>query len=164
MKKSTIQIGRIVIYSILVCFAKEDEDLTLREYAPMDARDARMMSPLQLAHIGDTVWELLIRSRLAWRGRNVHNMHKDAVAGVNAHAQAQSLLRIEEALTEAEADVVRRGRNAHARHPAPKHQDPADYAMATGLEALFGYLYITGQDERIRSLFAASQEAATCPK
>lgn len=138
--------------------------MTLREFSPMDERDARMMSPLQLAHIGDTVWELLIRSRLAWRGRNVHNMHKDAVAGVNAHAQALSLQRIEASLTQPEQDIVRRGRNAHARHPAPKHQDPADYAMATALEALFGYLYITGQDERIRSLFAASQEAVSCQK
>ena len=138
--------------------------MTLREFSPMDERDARMMSPLQLAHIGDTVWELLIRSRLAWRGRNVHNMHKEAVAGVNAHAQALALQRIEASLTQPEQDIVRRGRNAHARHPAPKHQDPADYAMATALEALFGYLYITGQDERIRSLFAASQEAVSCQK
>lgn len=132
--------------------------MTLREFPAMDRRDARMMSPLQLAHIGDTVWELMIRSRLAFRGRNVHNMHKDAVAGVNAHAQAVALSRIESMLTEDEADVMRRGRNAHARHAAPKHQDPADYAKATGLEALFGYLYLTGQDERIKALFAASQE------
>ncbi|MBR4080340.1 MAG: ribonuclease III [Clostridia bacterium] len=130
----------------------------------MDERDARMMGPLQLAHIGDTVWELMIRSRLAFRGRNVHNMHKDAVAGVNAHAQAVALSRIESMLTEDEADVMRRGRNAHARHAAPKHQDPADYAKATGLEALFGYLYLIGRDERIRTLFAASQEGAPCLK
>lgn len=132
--------------------------MTLREFPAMDVRDARMMSPLQLAHIGDTVWELMIRSRLAFRGKNVHNMHKEAVAGVNAHAQAVAISRIESMLTDGETDVFRRGRNAHARHPAPRHQDPADYALATGLEALFGYLYITGQDERIRSLFAASQE------
>ena len=138
--------------------------MTLREFAPMEPAVARQMSPLQLAHLGDTVWEMMIRSRLVYRGRNVHNMHREAVAGVNAHAQAVALSRFENELTEDEQHILRRGRNAHARHPAPKHQDPADYALATGLEALFGYLYITGQDERIRHLFAVSQEVQTCLK
>lgn len=123
----------------------------------MSPEAARLLNPLQLAHIGDTVWEMLIRTRLVYRGRSVRHMHQDAVAGVNAAAQAKALGRMADVLLEAEQDIVRRGRNSHARHPAPRHQDPADYQAATGLEALMGYLYLTGQDERIRTLFDLSQ-------
>ena len=63
-------------------------------------------------------------------------------------------------LTEEEADVARRGRNAHAHHAAPKNQDAADYRAATALEALIGYLYLTGQEERLLTLFKHSQEDA----
>lgn len=119
--------------------------MSLREFPPIPAQEARQYGPLQLAHMGDTVWEMMIRTRLMFRGRNVRNMHKDAVAGVNAHAQAEAFARMESSLTQEEAEVAKRGRNAHARHPAPKHQDPGDYHAATGLEALFGYLYVTGQ-------------------
>ncbi|MBQ8201087.1 MAG: Mini-ribonuclease 3 [Clostridia bacterium] len=129
----------------------------------MEEKQARMLNPLQLAYIGDTVWDLLVRSRLIYRGRNVRNMHKDAVACVNARAQALAVQRIEAELTEPEADVFRRGRNAHAHHAAPKNQEVADYRAATGLEALVGYLYLTGQEERLLHLFALSQEESTCP-
>lgn len=138
--------------------------MPLREFPAMDEAQARLRSPLQLAHLGDAVWSLLVRQRLIFQGRNVHNMHRDAVAGVNAHAQALALSRMEPLLTDQERDVVRRGRNAHARHPTPKHQDPADYAQATALEALAGYLYLTGQEERLLRLFAVSQEDEPCLK
>lgn len=124
----------------------------------MEETRARMLNPLQLAYIGDAVWELLIRSRVIYRGRSARHVHKDAVACVNAHAQAVALRKIESALTEAEADVARRGRNAHAHHPAPKNQDAADYRAATALEALVGYLYLTGQEDRLLTLFRRSQE------
>ena len=138
--------------------------MSLRESAPMVEEKARLMSPLQLAYIGDTVWDLLIRSRLVYRGFNVRHMHRDAVAGVNAAAQSASLSRIEPLLTEAERGIVQRGRNAHARHPSPRHQDPADYQASTALEALIGYLYLTGQEERLLTLFDLSQkEDKTCP-
>lgn len=137
--------------------------MTLREAQPMEEMKARMLNPLQLAYIGDTVWDLLIRSRLIYQGRNVRNMHRDATACVNARAQAKAAQCIEEALTEAEADVFRRGRNAHAHHAAPKNQDVADYRAATGLEALVGYLYLTGQEERLLHLFKQSQEDNACP-
>lgn len=127
--------------------------MSLREVAPMAEEKARMLSPLQLAYMGDTIWELLIRSRLIYRGLNVRHMHQGAVDGVNAAAQAAALASIADELTEAEAAIVQRGRNAHARHPSPKHQDPADYQAATALEALVGYLYLTGQDERLMTLF-----------
>lgn len=134
--------------------------MELRESPPMGPEQARLLNPLQLAYIGDTVWDLMIRSRLIYRGRNVHNMHRDATAGVNARAQARALERIWETLTDDEADIARRGRNAHARHPAPRNQDPADYRAATGLEALVGFLYLTGQEERLMALFRSSQEEA----
>ncbi len=134
--------------------------MTLRESAPMEVSRARMLNPLQLAYIGDGVWELLVRSRLIYMGRSARHVHKDAVACVNAHAQCEAFRRIEEMLTEEEADVARRGRNAHAHHAAPKNQDAADYRAATALEALIGYLYLTGQEERLLTLFKHSQEDA----
>lgn len=138
--------------------------LSLREFAPMTPEEARLMNPLQLAYMGDTVWELLIRSRAMARRLTVRHMHQAAVSGVNAQAQARALERIAAELTEAEADVVRRGRNAHPHHASPKHQDPADYKAATGLEALIGYLYLSGQEERLLTLFRlARQEDDACP-
>ena len=136
----------------------------LREFPDMPELDARLLNPLQLAHLGDTVWEVMVRSRVTWARRNVRNMHKDAVACVNAQAQAAALKKIESLLTDAEADIVRRGKNTHAHHAAPKNQDPVDYQNATALEALMGYLYLTGQEDRIRGLFQASQEVSPCPK
>ena len=134
--------------------------MTFRESAPMEESRARMLNPLQLAYIGDGVWELLVRSRLIYKGRSARHVHKDAVACVNAHAQCEAFRRIEPMLTEAEADVARRGRNAHAHHAAPKNQDAADYRAATALEALIGYLYLIGQEERLITLFKHSQEDA----
>ena len=132
--------------------------MTLRESAPMEESRARMLNPLQLAYIGDGVWELLVRSRLIYKGRSARHVHKDAVACVNAHAQSEAFRRIEPMLTEAEADVARRGRNAQAKHAAPKNADPADYAHATGLEALWGYLYIKGETARLGELVSMALE------
>ena len=115
-------------------------------------------SPLVLAYIGDAVWELLVRSRLIYQGRSARHVHKDAVKCVNAGAQAEAFRRIEPMLAEHEADIARRGRNAHAHHAAPKNQDAADYRAATALEALIGYLYLTGQEERLLTLYQHSQE------
>ena len=114
--------------------------------------DPRQMNPLQLAYLGDTVHDLYVRSMLTARGMSVGAMHKQAVRMVSAFAQARMLEAIADDLTEQEADIARRGRNAQAKHAAPKHADPADYAHATGLEALWGYLYVTGQNERIQTL------------
>ena len=143
---------------------KEEMRLSLRETAPMTPEETRMMNPLQLAYMGDTVWELLVRSQAVARKLTVRHMHQAAVSGVNARAQAEALSRIVNELTEDEADVVRRGRNAHPHHAGPKHQDPADYKAATGLEALIGYLYLSGQEERMMTLFhLARQEENACP-
>ena len=115
-------------------------------------RDTRELNPLQMAYIGDTVHDLYVRSMLVSRGMTVGKMHKEAVKMVSAFAQARMLEAIEQELTQEEADVARRGRNSQAKHAAPKNADPADYAHATGLEALIGYLYLSGQLERLDTL------------
>ena len=135
--------------------------MSIRESAPMAPEKARLLNPLQLAYLGDSVWDLLIRSRLLYAGRNVHNMHRAATGSVNAGAQAQALERMTPLLSPDEAEITRRGRNAHARHPAPRNQNPADYQAATALEALVGFLYVTGQEERLLALFQRSQEENT---
>lgn len=112
-----------------------------------------MKNPLSLAFVGDTVWDLLIRQHLLMSQAHVNALHKQAIAQVNAGAQALAAAALEPLLTPEEADVFRRGQNAHARHNAPKNQDPVAYSRATALEALLGYLYLTGQEERILTLF-----------
>lgn len=122
--------------------------------AVLSVTEAKMKNPLSLAYVGDTVWDLLVRRSLLRSSAQAGTLHKRAVAQVNAGAQAEAFLRIEPHLTEAESDIARRGGNAHAHHAAPKNQDPLAYSRATGLEALFGYLYLSGQLERIAELFA----------
>ena len=116
------------------------------------ARDTREYNSLQMAYIGDTVHDLYVRSLLVGRGMPVGKMHRQAIRMVSAYAQARMLEAIEPELTEQEADVARRGRNAQAKHAAPKNADPADYAHATALEALWGYLYLSGQTDRLNAL------------
>jgi len=132
--------------------------LSISGFDPMDTRQAQLLNSLQLAHVGDALWDLLVRTDLIYKGRNVRNMHKDAINRVNAGAQARVMEHWLPYLTEVEADVVRRGRNAHPHHAAPKNQDVVDYHHATALEALVGYLYLTGQQERLTELFKISQE------
>ena len=119
-------------------------------------RDTKELNPLQLAYVGDTIHDLYVRSMLVARGMTVGAMHKQAVRMVSAYAQARMLEAIEPDLTEAEADIARRGRNSQAKHAAPKHADPADYAHATALEALWGYLYLSGQSARLDELIKAA--------
>ena len=119
---------------------------------------ARLLSPLQLAYIGDAVWDILVRTQLVRRGLNVRHMHAEAIRRVNADAQARVMERLAPLLTETEKSVAQRGRNAHPHHSVPKNQNPEDYSDATGLESLIGYLYLTGDEERLRTLFAAAQE------
>jgi len=118
----------------------------------MDEKEACLMNPLQLAYMGDAVWEEIVRKWLILQRMNVHHMHTECVRRVNAGAQAQALSCIKPLLTECEQALVQRGRNAHAKHPSPKHQDPADYAEATGFETLLGFLFLTGQTERLVEL------------
>lgn len=126
--------------------------MTLFE-TPMTEKEAKLKTPLALAYLGDTVWDLLIRRRLLNGQMKAGALHRRAVQMVNAGAQAKAADALESCLTQEEQDIFRRGCNAHARHNTPKNQDPADYSRATGLEALMGYLYLTGQAERIQELF-----------
>ena len=120
---------------------------------PLTEQEARLKNPLALAFMGDTVWDLLTRQRLLSSQAHVNTLHKQAVKHVNAGAQAEAAARIEPHLTEKERAVFQRGLNAHARHNTPKNQDPYAYSRATGLEALFGYLYLMDEVQRIAELF-----------
>ena len=107
---------------------------------------------LELAYLGDALYDLYVRERLIARGGRVRLLHREAVTLVCAHAQSEALKRVAEQLTEAEADVVRRARNAD-QHP-PRNADPGEYHRATALEALVGYLYVTGQRERMNAVLS----------
>lgn len=111
------------------------------------------MTNLALAHIGDGVYELLVRSYLCTRGdKTVLKLHRDTVELVKAPTQAKFADKILPHLTEDEAAYYRRGKNSHT-HAAPKSASPKEYAKATGLEALFGALYLLGRTDRLNELF-----------
>ena len=116
------------------------------------------LSNLALAHLGDGVFSLLCRAYLCKKGdKSVKRLHLDSIALVKAPTQAAFAEKILPGLTEAEADYYRRGKNAHV-HAVPKGATPAQYAKATGLEALFGRLYLEGKTERINTLFCLGLE------
>ena len=111
------------------------------------------LSSLALAHVGDAVYDLMVRTWLCSEGRQTaKNLHFETVRRVSAPAQSAAFQRIEGLLNEQERDVFRRGRNAHA-HFIPKNASRAAYCRATGLEALLGYLYLLGEYDRINELF-----------
>lgn len=113
-------------------------------------KQGQLPGSLELAYLGDTLWDLFVREELVKTGGRMKELHRAAVARVRASAQSRALARIEDCLTEDEVAVVRRARNAH--QTPPKNADPADYCRATALEALFGYLYLTGRLERMKTL------------
>ena len=121
----------------------------------MEEKLIKQMSPTALSFMGDSVFELYVRLLVLEKGsRTADKLNRDKVKIVNAKAQAQLAIRIEELLTEEEHDIYRRGKNARQRSVA-KNQSVADYHKASGLEALLGYLYLKGEDERIRTLLQA---------
>ena len=123
------------------------------EKAQVDA-----ISNLGLAHMGDGVYEVLVRAWLCSRGdRTVRRLHQDTVELVKASAQAAFAEKILPHLTEEETAYYRRGKNTHT-HGAPKAASPKEYAMATGLETLFGALYLMGCRERLNELFHLMME------
>ena len=128
-------------------------------FAPcLDTRTANAVSALGLAHVGDGVWELLVRTWLCTHGSvTAKDLHKSTVEHVSAPAQALVMDRLLPELTQEELAVYKRARNAHVS-AVPKNATPGEYAKATGLEALFGYLYLTGQTGRVNRLFAAAME------
>ncbi|MGE5631552.1 MAG: Mini-ribonuclease 3 [Caulobacteraceae bacterium] len=117
--------------------------------------DIKMMNPLVLAYVGDSVYETFVRTFLVTSGQaHVSKLHKMSVEFVKAKAQAEILAKISELLTEEEQDIVRRGRNTKSA-TVPKNADISDYRYATGFEALIGFLYLTGQLDRLIALVEA---------
>ena len=116
------------------------------------------ISSLGLAHLGDAVFELMVRSWLCLHGKaTAKGLHKATVAFVSAPAQARMVTRIKDLLTPEEQDVFRRGRNA-SPHSIPQHASRDEYAAATALEALFGWLWLRGEKDRLNELFAVMME------
>lgn len=119
----------------------------------MDDGGLSAMSSIALAHVGDAVFEVLVRTYLCVHGKATgKTLHRAAVALVCASSQAELSEKILPLLTEAEQDVFRRGRNANV-HTIPHSADRSTYQRATALEALFGYLYLKGETARVNELF-----------
>lgn len=108
-------------------------------------------SPLPLAYIGDSVYDLFIRTKVIEKGnRHVTDLHKESVKFVKAHSQAESVHAIEDRLTEDEIRVLKWGRNAKSN--PPRNADVTDYRYATGFETLLGYLYLEGNMDRLKEV------------
>ena len=124
----------------------------------MTEKEINKMSALALAHMGDAVFELQVRTMLCTGGMCVNgNLHRETVARVCAPAQATFADRILPILTEEETAVYKRGRNAHV-HSIPKNATASQYGKATGVEALFGWLHLMGRQGRIEELFLLGQK------
>ena len=132
----------------------------MENYFKMDLTetDVNAISNLGLAHMGDCVFEILCRGYLCAKGgKNVGNLHRDTINLVKAQSQAAFADKLLPLLTEEELAYYRRGKNSHV-HAVPKSCTPAEYAKATGLEALFGALYLQGRTERLNELFKTVME------
>lgn len=126
----------------------------------ISAGEPEKLSSLALAHVGDAVYDLLVRTKLASDGSLTSvSLHKETVSLVNARAQHEAAERILPVLSEEETAVYRRARNTKV-HSVPKNATLADYHSATGLEALFGWLWLRGMEERIRELFDIIMETS----
>ena len=122
-------------------------------YEIMTPAEAKALGGLTLAFFGDSVYEVYVREQIVRLGTMpVDKLHKKAVQYVNAGFQSYAYDIIVEQLTEEETEIFKRGRNATGNN-VPRSSNPKDYRRATGMEALFGYLYLTGQNDRIKELF-----------
>lgn len=130
----------------------------LKKHFQLENRDIKTYSPLTLAYIGDGVYEIVIRTILVSRGNCPPNkLHKRASALVKAESQSDMMAVIESFLTEEEASVYKRGRNAKS-YTMAKNASMSDYRRATGFEALMGYLYLQGKEERMVELIKVGLE------
>ncbi len=119
----------------------------------LSSRQVKLKSPLLLAYVGDGVYELKVRSYIVDNiDTTPNNLHRLTISFVSAKAQHQALLKIKDMLTEEEQNIVRRGKNS-SKSGIPRNSCPRDYRAATGFEALFGYLYLLEQKDRIDELF-----------
>lgn len=124
----------------------------------LDSGQMSKVSNLGLAHIGDCVFELMVRSYLVYHGASTAGgLHKSTVKYVSAPAQAEAVKKIKDYLTDEETAIYKRGRNSRV-NTVPKNAKPSQYHAATGLETLFGYLYLTGEKDRLDELFSIIME------
>ena len=124
----------------------------------LSRQEINAISNLGLAHMGDCVFEILCRAYLCAQGeKTVDKLHRDTIHMVKATSQAKFVDKLLPLLTEEELSYYRRGKNSHV-HAVPKSATPAEYAKATGLEALFGALYLAGRTDRLNELFKAVME------
>lgn len=125
----------------------------ISEQTSCSQKNKIMYSPAQLAYVGDAVYELLVRNYIIRNHDiNVNKMHRLSVRFVKANAQAYFVDKLEAELSEEEKKIVKRGRNAKITS-SPKHAELMDYRYATGFEALFGYLYLNNDIDRLMQLF-----------
>ncbi len=126
--------------------------------APLEARQAKQMNPIVLAFVGDAVYTLMTRTRLAvGSGCKTGELNRRASEVVSAHGQSEKLESVLPLLNEEEKEIFRRGRNAK-KATKSKNATVTEYVRSTGLEAVVGYLYLTGQSERIDELFFPEEE------
>ena len=132
------------------------EDLRIKEYS---RDEARLLNPLQLALIGDGVYEVFIRNYIlaSDSGLSVHKIHKRAIGYVKAKSQSEIIHELDKELSEEEHYIYKRGRNAKSA-TIPKNAEVRDYRMATGFEALVGYIYLIGDKERLTFILNRSIE------
>ena len=132
------------------------KDLRTKEFTE---KEARLLNPLQLALVGDGVYELFIRNSILSNNLELsaHKIHVKAIGYVKAKSQSIIMHEIEDKLTENESYIFKRGRNAKSA-TVPKNADVRDYRMATGFEALVGYLYLSGNKERLEFILNKSIE------
>ena len=132
------------------------EDLRVREFTK---DEARMLNPLQLALVGDGVYEVFIRNYILSSNSELsaHKMHKEAIGYVKAKSQSLAMHKLEDELTEEELYIFKRGRNTKSA-TVPKNADVRDYRMATGFESLVGYIYLIGNKERLSYIMNKSIE------
>ena len=135
------------------------KDLRTKEFTE---KEARLLNPLQLALVGDGVYELFIRNSILSNNLELsaHKMHVKAIGYVKAKSQSIIMHEIEDKLTENESYIFKRGRNAKSA-TVPKNADVRDYRMATGFEALVGYLYLIGDTERLEFIFNTAISVST---
>ncbi|MFX0548489.1 Mini-ribonuclease 3 [Hathewaya histolytica] len=119
----------------------------------LSKREAAFLNPLVLAYIGDAVYEVIIRAYMIKNNMNMnaHKLHLKSIEYVKAKAQSEFVKKLLDELNEEEMSIFKRARNTKS-YTIPKNADLIDYKMATGFEALVGYLYITGEEDRLKEL------------
>ncbi len=123
-------------------------------------KEPNLYNPLVLAYLGDTLYDIYVRTRLVKENENLlaHKLHVESIRFVKAHGQSEAMAHIEDKLTEAELMAYKRGRNTKS-FTVPKNADVGEYRRATGFEALLGWLYVGGNNERLHEIMTMAYDA-----